>query len=101
MNEDHPVRFSVDYPDRPLDRLTTFFRIFTAIPIAIVLGTIGGYSGGGYDGNGGCDIRGRRLRPAVPAPALMIVFRRSTRAGGTTGISSCCASPIVSGPTSR
>jgi hypothetical protein len=39
MNEDHPVRLSVEYPDRPLDRLTTAFRIFTVIPIAIVLGT--------------------------------------------------------------
>ncbi len=34
----YPVQFSVDYPDRPLDRLTTFFHIFVAIPIAIVLG---------------------------------------------------------------
>ena len=40
----YPVQFSVDYPDRELNRLTSFFRIFTAIPIAIVLGTIGGYS---------------------------------------------------------
>src|SRR5437764_140800 len=31
----YPVRFSVDYPDRQLDRLTTAFRIFTVIPIAI------------------------------------------------------------------
>jgi len=38
----YPVQFSVDYPDRPLNRLTTFFRIFTAIPIAIVLGAISG-----------------------------------------------------------
>ena len=35
MNDDHPVRFSVDYPDRDLDRGTTAFRIFTVIPIAI------------------------------------------------------------------
>lgn len=40
----YPVQFSVDYPDRPLNRLTTFFRIFTAIPIAIVLATISGGS---------------------------------------------------------
>jgi uncharacterized protein DUF4389 len=33
---DYPVRFSVDYPDRPLNRLTSAFRIFTVIPIAIV-----------------------------------------------------------------
>jgi hypothetical protein len=38
----YPVQFSVDYPDRPLDRLTTFFRLFTAIPIAIVLGAVAG-----------------------------------------------------------
>jgi hypothetical protein len=38
----YPVQFSVDYPDRPLDRLTTFFRVFVAIPIAIVLGTVAG-----------------------------------------------------------
>jgi uncharacterized protein DUF4389 len=44
MNGAHPVRFSVDYPDRELNRLTTALRIFTVIPIAIVLGTIGGYS---------------------------------------------------------
>jgi uncharacterized protein DUF4389 len=44
MNGAHPVRFSVDYPDRELNRVTTAFRIFTVIPIAIVLGAIGGYS---------------------------------------------------------
>jgi len=33
------VQFSVDYPDRPLNRLTTFFRLLVAIPILIVLGT--------------------------------------------------------------
>lgn len=37
--DSYPVRFRVDYPDRPLNRLTTAFRIFTAIPIAIVVGT--------------------------------------------------------------
>jgi Domain of unknown function (DUF4389) len=32
----YPVSLSVDYPDRDLNRLTTFFRIFTVIPIAII-----------------------------------------------------------------
>ena len=27
QQEEYPVRFTVDYPDRPLDRLTTGFRI--------------------------------------------------------------------------
>src|ERR1022692_3533033 len=38
----YPVQFSVDYPDRPLNRLTTFFRIFTVIPIAVVLAAVSG-----------------------------------------------------------
>jgi uncharacterized protein DUF4389 len=42
QQEAYPVRFTVDYPDRPLDRLTTAFRIFVAIPILIVLGTVSG-----------------------------------------------------------
>ena len=37
MQPEYPLRYSVDYPDRPLSRLTTFFRIFTVIPILIVL----------------------------------------------------------------
>jgi hypothetical protein len=38
----YPVQFSVDYPDRPLNRLTTGFRVLVAIPILIVLGTVSG-----------------------------------------------------------
>jgi hypothetical protein len=38
----YPIRFKVDYPDRDLDRLTTFFRLFAAIPILIVLGSVNG-----------------------------------------------------------
>lgn len=33
-----PAALSVDYPDRELNRLTSFFRIFAVIPILIVLG---------------------------------------------------------------
>ena len=39
---EYPVQFSVDYPDRDLSRVTTAFRIFTIIPIAIVLSTVSG-----------------------------------------------------------
>jgi Domain of unknown function (DUF4389) len=38
----YPVTFSVEYPERKLNRLTTFFRIFTVIPIAIVAGLLPG-----------------------------------------------------------
>ena len=39
---EYPVQFAIEYPDRPLSRLTSFFRIFVIIPIAIVLGTVSG-----------------------------------------------------------
>jgi hypothetical protein len=42
--EPYPVTFTVDYPDRDLDRLTSFFRLFTAIPIAILMAAITGFS---------------------------------------------------------
>jgi hypothetical protein len=48
MNEEYPLTYGVEYPDRPLNRLTTFFRIFTVIPIFIVLETV---SGGSYNFN--------------------------------------------------
>ncbi len=70
----YPVRFSVDYPDRPLDRLTTFFRVFVAIPIAIVLGTVaGGTWQWASDGRATTTAAGGLL---FLGPLLMIVFRQ-------------------------
>jgi hypothetical protein len=66
-------------PDRDLDRGTTAFRIVTVISIAIVLGTIGGYTSSGH-GTGSATtvlaIGGTGL--LFLPPLLMIVFRRST-----------------------
>ena len=42
MNPAYPVQYDVDYPDRPLNRLTSAFRILAALPIVIVLGAVGG-----------------------------------------------------------
>lgn len=71
----YPVQFSVDYPDRPLNRLTTALRIFTFIPIAIVLGTVSGGTTQTSSKNG--------MTAVVAAggllflgPLLMIVFRQ-------------------------
>ena len=47
----YPIQFSVDYPDRHLNRLTSGLRIFTVLPIAIVLGAINGYTAQ-YGGHG-------------------------------------------------
>jgi Domain of unknown function (DUF4389) len=71
----YPVSFEVDYPDRDLNRLTTFFRIFTVIPIGIVLGTV---SGGAYDydwGKGGASTVVAAGGILFLGPLLMILFR--------------------------
>jgi len=44
MTTPYPVTFSVDYPDRDLNRLTSAFRIIVAIPIVIVLSLLTGQS---------------------------------------------------------
>jgi len=102
MNGTYPVRFSVDFPDRALNRLTTAFRIFTVIPIAIVLGTIGGYSarwGTSTAGTSEVAVGGTGL--LFLPPLLMIVFRQKYRGGGLTGTCSCCGSPTASACTWR
>ena len=73
----YPVRFSVEYPDRDLDRLSTAFRIIAAIPILIVLGAIGGGWGswGGGAGNGEMVAAGGGGILFFPT-LLMILFRQ-------------------------
>jgi len=39
---EYPITLSIDYPDRNLNKLTTFFRLLWAIPIWIVLGLLVG-----------------------------------------------------------
>lgn len=75
MSTKYPVTYSVDYPDRSLNRLTTFFRIFIALPILILLGTVtqlavsqhGAHSSTVLAGSGGLLYLG---------PLLMILFRQ-------------------------
>jgi hypothetical protein len=71
----HPVQFSVDYPDRALNRLTTFFRIFVAIPVLIVLASVsGGTWQWSYDSGTGFIAGAGGL--LFLAPLLMILFRQ-------------------------
>jgi hypothetical protein len=73
----YPVDFSVEYPDRELNRLSTAFRIFTVIPIAIVLGSIAGYTGSyGADSGDGATIAVGGTGLLFLPPLLMIVFRQ-------------------------
>ena len=76
MDEKYPLTYWVDYPDRELNRLTTFFRIFMVIPIAIVAASIGGYPGsGGYDESGAPTIVIGGTGLLFLPPLLMILFR--------------------------
>jgi hypothetical protein len=68
----YPIRFSVDYPDRPLHRLTTAFRPVLAVPIFAVLAV-------------GCGAAWKQSGTSVTlgaggllflGPMLMILFRR-------------------------
>jgi hypothetical protein len=77
MDPRHPVQFSVDYPDRDLNRVTTFFRIFMAIPIFIVYaGVAGGYAdSSGIESNGTTVAISTGGLLFIP-PLLMILFRQ-------------------------
>lgn len=76
MNEnEYPLKFSVDYPDRDLDRLSSFFRVLWIIPIAIILALVSGSSGGSTAGDQtsvGFAAGGFLFLP----PLLMLLFRK-------------------------
>lgn len=42
---EYPSTLSIDYPDRQMNKLTTFFRFFVAIPILIIICSLGGAPG--------------------------------------------------------
>src|SRR3954465_3742993 len=80
MTDGYPVQLDVEYPDRALNRLTTFFRAFTIIPIAIVLGAVSGAQTWSYDANGATDTTTTLVVGAggilIAGPLLMILFRQ-------------------------
>ena len=64
----YPVQFTVDYPEAPLNRLTSFFRLITMIPIVVVVALVSGESGSETALSAG----GILFLP----PLLMILFRQ-------------------------
>jgi hypothetical protein len=77
MDDDYPVRVAVDYPDRQLNRVSTAFRIFAVIPIAIVAASIGGWSGEyGHPGAGTTRVVVSGTGVLFLPPLLMILFRQ-------------------------
>jgi len=71
----YPVEFDVDYPDRDLNRWSTAFRIFAAIPIFILAATIGG-TGYGYWGGHATTVSFSTAGILTLPVVLMIVFRQ-------------------------
>jgi hypothetical protein len=69
---EYPVTFSVEYPERQLNRLTTFFRIFTVIPIAILAGLLPGGSVGAYGSSAAISFGSIVFVPLV----LILLFRK-------------------------
>jgi hypothetical protein len=72
----YPVQFSVDYPDRPLNRLTTAFRIFVAIPILILLGSVSGETWTWATSRDNTVVLSGAGGLLFFGPLLMILFRR-------------------------
>jgi hypothetical protein len=72
----YPVQFSVDYPERDLDRVSTFFRIIVAIPILIIIGLVAGR--GGIDFSDSPDSRSAAIGGGILflPTLLMIAFRQ-------------------------
>ena len=72
----YPVSFAVDYPDRALDRVTSFFRIFVVIPIAIILGTVDGGAWEWSYGHRASGVAAGAGGLLFFGPLLMILFRQ-------------------------
>jgi len=72
----YPVQFSVDYPDRAMDRVSTAFRILVAIPILIVLGAVSGGTWQWSTDNGTTTAAAGAGGLLFLGPLLMIVFRQ-------------------------
>ena len=75
MVSNYPVQFDVDFPERPLNRVTTLFRFFVAIPIVVVLTMLSGeaFRNGDHSGTNSLVIGGAAV--FVPL-VLMLVFRQ-------------------------
>ena len=74
----YPVTLAIDYPDRDLNRATTFFRLIVAIPILIVLAAVSGEGGSaGWDrGKDYMEFGATAGGLLFFAPLLLILFRQ-------------------------
>jgi len=71
----YPLTFSVDYPDRDLNRVTTGFRLILAIPLFLLLALFGF----GRAGFGGHPLGGVSLVLFLPVVALLVLRHKYPR----------------------
>jgi hypothetical protein len=74
-----PATLEIDYPDRELNRLSTFFRVFTIIPIAIILALVSGPETRVESAPPGANTTRHVVASGgilFAATALMLLFRR-------------------------
>jgi hypothetical protein len=74
MSHAYPLTFEVDYPDRPLNRLTTALRLFMAVPIVVLLTAIGGLTVASTGADTTTVAASGSALLFLP-PLLMVVFR--------------------------
>ena len=80
---EYPVQLTIDYPDRPLDRVSSAFRLIVAIPILIVLGAVSGGTGqSGGRGNANMVIAGMRWRKSDACWSFVTRCMTWSKAGG-------------------
>ena len=72
----YPLTFSVDHPDRALNRLSTAFRLILIIPIAVLLSTLEGGSFALNAGNESANYAVGGIGVLVLPVLLMLLFRR-------------------------
>lgn len=75
MVSSYPVQFDVDFPERPLNRLTTAFRLVIAVPIIVVLTMLSGQTFNDTDHSTRNSLVIGGAAVFVPL-VLMLVFRR-------------------------
>lgn len=75
MVSSYPVSFDVDFPSRPLGRLSTAFRFIIAIPIVVILTMLSGSTFGGDNNDARNTIVIGGAAVFVPL-VLMLVFRQ-------------------------
>ena len=75
MVSSYPVQFDVDFPSKPLNRLTTAFRFIVAIPIVVLFTMLSGEAFGDGDHSTGNTLVIGGAAVFVPL-VLMLVFRQ-------------------------